>query len=192
MRTPNRGVSGNLPTLETVQEASPLAGIRPDEAAYLEKLETLSVSSEISNTTSPEVAEVSPAKTIHTRQLALQNYESGSENGSTQNNRRTGAFISAPPALVSRNSSSNAVKLAGKGKSGETASQPTMTVETETVTSIGNVALGPGIVQGVNGSLRAKPSSETIRPKKEKKRLARKQASVTTGNGKFTPLRNVV
>ncbi|CAK7268220.1 Vacuolar inheritance and morphology protein [Sporothrix epigloea] len=182
MRTPNRGVSGNLPTLETVQEASPLAGIRPDEAAHLEKLETLSVSSEISNATSPEVAEVSPAKTIRARQLALQNYESGSENGSTQNTRRTGALGSAPPALVSRNSSSNAVKLTGKGKSGETASQPTMTVETETVTSIGNVALGPGVVQGANGSLRAKPSSETIRPKKEKKKLARKQASVTSGN----------
>ncbi|CAK7270560.1 Vacuolar inheritance and morphology protein [Sporothrix epigloea] len=182
MRTPVRGVSGNLPTLETVQEASPLAGVRPGDVAALEKLETLSVSSEVSNATAPEVAEVSPVRTLRARQLAAQNYESGSENGSTQNNRRTGASGSAPPALVSRNSSSNTVKGAGRGKSGETATQPTMTVETETVTSIGNVALGPSNIQGANGSLRAKPSTETIRLKKEKKKSTRKQASVAPGN----------
>ena len=67
----------------------------------------------------------------------------------------------------------------------ETTSQPTMTVETETVTSIPNVALGPSAAQSVNGSLRTKPSSETIRPKKEKKKTTRKQASVTPGTGRF-------
>ncbi|CAK7222464.1 Vacuolar inheritance and morphology protein [Sporothrix curviconia] len=181
MRTPVRGASGNVPTLETVQEASPLAGARAVDAAALEKLEVSSVPSEAgNNATMPEVAEVSPAKTIRARQHASQNYESGSENGSTKNNRRTAAASgSVPPLLASRNSST--IKLAGKGKSGEAASQPTMTVETETVTSIPNVALGPSAAQGPNSSLRTKPSSETIRPKKEKKKTTRKQATVTPG-----------
>ena len=48
-----------------------------------------------------------------------------------------------------------------------------MTVETETVSSIPQVAVGGGTGgTGNNGSLRAKPSSETIRPKKEKKKAA--------------------
>ncbi|CAK7207278.1 Vacuolar inheritance and morphology protein [Sporothrix eucalyptigena] len=178
MRTPVRGVSGNVPTLETVQEASPIPSSRTVDSAALEKLETCSVTSEAGNATMPEVAEVSPAKTIRARQLASQNYESGSENGSTKNSRRTAASGSVPPSLASRNSST--VKLSGKGKSSE-ASQPTMTVETETVTSIPNVALGPSASQGTNGSLRTKPSSETIRPKKEKKKSTRKQSSVTPG-----------
>jgi hypothetical protein len=59
-----------------------------------------------------------------------------------------------------------------------------MTVETETVTSIPQVALTPGIgAQGSNGSLRTKPSTETIRPKKEKRKAARKQPAVNSGTG---------
>ncbi|EXJ77887.1 hypothetical protein A1O3_09046 [Capronia epimyces CBS 606.96] len=59
----------------------------------------------------------------------------------------------------------------------------TMTVETETVTSIPQL-LGPD--RGVsgrdgNGSVRTKPSNETIRPKKEKKRSARKAPSLHAG-----------
>lgn len=175
-----RGVSGNVPTLETVQEASPLASSHAVDAA-MEKLEVSSVTSDAGTTTTmPEVAEVSPVRTIRARQLASQNYESGSENGSTKNSRRTAPSGSAPPPLASRNSST--VKLSGKGKSGE-ASQPTMTVETETVTSIPNVSLGPSAAQGSNGSLRTKPSSETIRPKKEKKKTTRKPTTVAPGTG---------
>ncbi|KAJ9141672.1 Phospholipid metabolism enzyme regulator [Pleurostoma richardsiae] len=58
-----------------------------------------------------------------------------------------------------------------------------MTVETETVTSIPQVAVAPAAgKEGSNGSLRTKPSSETIRPKKDKKKLSRKQPSVTASN----------
>jgi hypothetical protein len=60
-----------------------------------------------------------------------------------------------------------------------------MTVETETVSSIPQVAVG-GVASatGGNGSLRAKPSSETIRPKKDRKKSTRKPPSVTSGTGK--------
>ncbi len=184
MRTPVRGVSGNVPTLETVQEASPLVSSQAVDAAALEKLETASVVSDAGGTAPPEVAEASPAKAIRTRQLSTQNYDSGSETGSTKASRRTAATSSgsAPPPLTSRQSSS--AKASGKGKPGE-GSQPTMTVETETVTSIPNVVLGPNAGQGSNGSLRKKPSSETIRPKKEKKK-SRKQTAVAAGTGKRT------
>lgn len=57
-----------------------------------------------------------------------------------------------------------------------------MTVETETVTSIPQVALAQGAgAQGSGGSIRTKPSSETIRPKKDKKKPPRKQPAVTSG-----------
>ncbi|EPE07881.1 phospholipid metabolism enzyme regulator [Ophiostoma piceae UAMH 11346] len=192
MRTPVRGASGNVPTLETVQEASPLGPSYAVDAA-LEKLETASVVSvsDAGISTTPEVAEVSSVKTIRARQLASQNAistqsnESGSENGSTKNsnnsnNRRTAASGSTAPPLTSRNSMAK-ITTVGKGKTGEGSQPTTMTVETETVTSIPNVALGPSAAQGVNGSLRTKPSSETIRPKKEKKKTTRKQTPVTPG-----------
>ena len=54
-----------------------------------------------------------------------------------------------------------------------------MTIETETVSTIPQVALGGGAVEGsgraeTGGSLRLKPSNETIRPRKEKKKVLRK------------------
>jgi hypothetical protein len=58
-----------------------------------------------------------------------------------------------------------------------------MTVETETVTSMPQL-LGPD--RGVagrdgSGSVRTKPSNETIRPKKEKKKTSRKTPSLHAG-----------
>jgi hypothetical protein len=73
---------------------------------------------------------------------------------------------------------------AGKGKASE-GSGRTMTVETEVVSSIPQVAVGNRDLGGPggNGSIRNKPSSETIRPKKEKKKTTRKTPSVTSGTG---------
>lgn len=172
--------------LETVQEASPLTSPRVLDAA-LEKLETASVASNASIATSmSEIAEVSPSRTIRARYLTIQNpFESGSESGggasSTRGGRRGAGPTSNPPLLTPRHSSSTIRGSISKGKTGEGA-QPTMTVETETVTSIPNVAVGPATAQGANGSLRTRPSNETIRPKKEKRRASRKQA-VTQGTG---------
>ena len=107
--------------------------------------------------------------------------ESGSESGSIKGGRRTGS--SSVPPLTTRQSSASIKPGGAKGKAGEISLQ-NMTVETETVTSIPQVALAPGVgTQGTNGSLRTKPSSETIRPKKEKKKPTRKQPTVTTGTG---------
>ncbi|KAK3058413.1 Vacuolar inheritance and morphology protein, partial [Teratosphaeriaceae sp. CCFEE 6253] len=61
-----------------------------------------------------------------------------------------------------------------------------MTVETETVQSIPQSALVPGDrnSSGRNdpsGSIRLKPSMETIRPKKERKKPAQKARSINQG-----------
>lgn len=63
-----------------------------------------------------------------------------------------------------------------------------MIVETETVSSIPQVSLGVGSGErgssarvDAGGTLRMKPSSETIRPRKEKKRTTRKPASLAAG-----------
>lgn len=106
--------------------------------------------------------------------------ESGAEDATPIEAVRRSGSTSAPP-LTSRQSSLS-VRPPAKGKPGE-ASQQSMTVEAETVTSIPQVALAPGGgVQPSSLSLRTKPSTETIRPpKKERKRTARKQPNMTAG-----------
>lgn len=167
MRTPARGS-----TLETVQEASPLTSPKQQDLDdALEKLEDSSIISDIS-TSQPEKAN-SPAN------------ESGSETGSTKMEMRSGATAAAPPPLTTRQSTASIKHTISKSKT-EVPLQ-SMTVETETVTSIPQLAqlaheqgAGP---QGTNGSLRTKPSSETIRPKKEKKKTMRKSPAVSSGTG---------
>ena len=73
-------------------------------------------------------------------------------------------------------------KVTGEG------SARNMTVETETVSSIPQVAIGAGMENrsGASksdgaGSVRLKPSTETIRPKKEKKKTMRKAPSINSG-----------
>lgn len=65
-----------------------------------------------------------------------------------------------------------------------------MTVETEVVASIPQTALNAGLGDrsatgpaDVGGSIRLKPSNETIRPRKERKRASRKAPSINNGTG---------
>ena len=65
-----------------------------------------------------------------------------------------------------------------------------MTVETETVSSIPQAASSnagdrAGALREGGGTLRSKASSETIRPKKEKKRVVKKPPSLVSGAGKI-------
>ncbi|KAK1756830.1 vacuolar segregation protein 7 [Echria macrotheca] len=174
VRTPARGAGGSSSTLETVQEVSPLGSPRAQESMD-EKMED----SFVSETSQPDAPDISVVKTL-VGKAAMAIQESGSESGSVKANRRTTATASAPP-LTTRQSSSSVRPGAGKGKPGEISLQ-NMTVETETVTSIPQVALAPGgSKEGAGGgTLRQKPSTETIRPKKDKKKSSRKQAAVTT------------
>jgi hypothetical protein len=176
MRTPARGASSTS-TLETVQEASPLASpdTRPDET--LSRSDDRSVSELSSKSDNTNASTVKPSAKA---EASPPGSEAASETGSIKLDRRSGA-ASVPPPLTSRQSSVSA--KGARGKPGE-ASLQSMTVETETVASIPQVALAANVgKEGPNGSLRRKPSSDTIKPKKEKKKVARKAPSVTSGTG---------
>ncbi|GFF22164.1 vacuolar segregation protein 7 [Aspergillus udagawae] len=118
------------------------------------------------------------------------NVESGSDSGGNKSSERmedTRRWVSTgtrgSESLMSKRSTTSLSGARGKPAEG---SVHNMIVETETVTSIPQVSLG--VVPGERGSsgrvdsgtLRMKPSTETIRPRKEK-RKTRKPAALTSG-----------
>ncbi|KAH8699509.1 vacuolar segregation subunit 7-domain-containing protein [Ilyonectria robusta] len=166
MRTPVRGA------LETVQEVSlPNSPNPTHDAALLEK-----VKEKLSNSVNHSESVLGDVRTLRARPI-LANHESGSDSSHNRaDQRRT---PSVPPPLVSRQSSTVSTKQVKSKQDGSTQS---MTVETETVPSVPQVALATGPkIEGVNGTLKTKQSSETIRPKKEKKKTTRKQPAVNSG-----------
>ncbi|KAL2255834.1 hypothetical protein VTK26DRAFT_2647 [Humicola hyalothermophila] len=172
-RTPARAGGGSTSMLETVQEVSPIGSPRGQEDSMAEKLDE----SMVSETSQADSADLTfPRNSAGTGQTTN---ESGSEDGSINAERR--GPMGVPP--LSRRQSSTYIKPGiVKSKTGE-ATVPSMTVETETVTSIPQAPLLSGTVaQGSTTSLRTKPSTETIRPKKEKRKPTRKQPTVAAGN----------
>ncbi|KAH8793623.1 vacuolar segregation subunit 7-domain-containing protein [Hyaloscypha sp. PMI_1271] len=174
MRTPARGASGGSSTLETVQEIS-----QPNTPGN-----TLDGALErVVNGTST-LTEENPMEhagmTLKSKPSLLAN-ESGSESGGKGEIKMRSASVAPPPVVRPSGPASKPFSAGvGRGKPSGEGSSRNMTVETETVSSIPQVAVG-GPAGGSNGSIRAKPSSETIRPKKEKKKTARKAPSVTSG-----------
>ncbi|KAJ4409219.1 Vacuolar inheritance and morphology protein [Neurospora sp. IMI 360204] len=175
-RTPVRAAGGSTSILETVQEVSPFGSPRAFEQSMEEKLGHRLMSE---STVPSDLGEFSRQREVAGRSNSTMT-ESGAEDATPIEAVRRSGSTSAPP-LTSRQSSTS-VRPPAKGKLGE-GSQQSMTVEAETVTSIPQVALAPGVgVQPSSLSLRTKPSTETIRPpKKEKKRTARKQPNMTSG-----------
>jgi len=163
LRTPAHGS-----TLETVQEVSLPNSPKHITDAAMEQVKEKLASELVTQT---EGGYTTESKTLRARPL-LYTAESGSESGSVKvEGRRTAGGITAPP-MMSRQSSSMSTKA---GKTKPEGSTQNMTVETETVISVPNVALAPAGPQGGNGTLRTRPSAETIKPKKEKKKGSRKQ-----------------
>ena len=193
MRTPIRGLSASGPTLETVQESSlpatPAIGIGrahsgarggPDDR--------------------PERIDENPVEDAFGKE-AQSRPESGSESGGNktagvknENNglkKAAAVSTSAKPHIVHPKKSFTQL-VPAKSKTGSESTVKSMTVETETVSSIPQVALGGGAGErsipgrtDTGGSLRLKPSTETIRPKKEKKKVVRKAPSINSGTGGF-------
>ncbi|CAL3971342.1 unnamed protein product [Diplocarpon coronariae] len=177
MRTPARGASGASSTLETVQEISqpntPAAeGLGPGEREDTFK-------SPAEGETSPDTAST---KTIKARPGTAAN-ESGSESGGKGEIKMRATSAHPPTALRPNGPATKAFPGPGRGKPSGEGSARHMTVETETVSSVPQVAVGGPAAAGNNGSIRAKPSVETIRPKKEKKKTARKAPAVPSGIG---------
>ncbi|KAH0492301.1 hypothetical protein TgHK011_007260 [Trichoderma gracile] len=167
LRTPARG------PLETVQEVS-----QPNSPARFRGQQDATLLEHVREkfTYTDNQSDVDGGRTLRARPM-LPGYENGGD--SRAESRRT---TSVPPPLISRQSS--AIMLSKQAKARPEGSTQTMTVETETVASIPQVALAVGPKpDGMNGTLRTKQSTETIRPpKKEKKRSSRKQP-VNSGNG---------
>ncbi|KAL9128409.1 MAG: hypothetical protein Q9217_002900 [Psora testacea] len=194
MRTPIRGVSGAGPPLETVQESSlpatPAIGTgRPPQAGKGNGLDR------------QERIEENPMEEAFCKE-SRSRAESGNESsgsrslgpksgdeGKETRKPATAANSAKPPTIKSKKSYT---QLPVKGKVTNEGSIKNMTVETETVSSIPQVAVGGGAgernVPGrtdTGGSLRLKPSNETIRPKKEKKKVVRKAPSLNAGTDIF-------
>jgi len=189
MRTPGRGVSGTGSTLETVHESS-----LPATPAF----GTLKKPSDMTkpNDTAPEQATDNPMEDAFTKSTRT-NTQSGSESGGKKSgNTKTNGKRGRQPANT-RESVQTITVLpktsfthlkSPRSKAGSEGSVRNMTVETETVSSIPQVTVGGGAGErGLSGrtengnSLRLKPSAETIRPKKEKKKGVRKTPSFISG-----------
>ncbi|KAI9787532.1 MAG: hypothetical protein M1839_000062 [Geoglossum umbratile] len=186
IRTPARGVSGSGSTLETVQESSLPATPAIGPAAV--GRQGISTDDE-----RPEKITENPLEEIAARPVKHHVPESGSESGGNKSDGKGGRLsgLAAGGVGTARSNTVLPTKpystLNPRGKPAGEGSTKNMTVETETVSSIPQVAVGGGAGERggatrseAGGSVRQKPSTETIRPKKEKKRV-RKPPSVTAG-----------
>lgn len=193
MRTPVRGISGNGPALETVQESSlpatPAIGTR------------LAHTSKGGSNDHPERIEENPMEDAFGRE-ANSRPESGNDSAGSKHagaagadgnkdtrKPATAANSAKPPVVQSKRSFTQLPFTKSKAMPSD-GSVKNMTVETETVSSIPQLALGGGAGERkplgrteTGGSLRLKPSNETIRPRKEKKKVVRKAPSVNSGTG---------
>ncbi|KAH7410189.1 vacuolar segregation subunit 7-domain-containing protein [Phaeosphaeria sp. MPI-PUGE-AT-0046c] len=184
---PSRGVSGAAPKLETVQESSlpTTPGFDGVEA------DSFLSSSATSKTTDEERNDVSSSKI--TEDLSSKNNNHGRHTGSGSD---SGSKAAKKGKMQEQRSASThrpnhvTSKPSLSSLSTRSATQPplrNMTVETETVPSVPQTNIGNqdrSVSGRVDGSLRLKPSNETIRPKKERKPNKRKAQSITTGTGR--------
>lgn len=173
MRTPARGVSGGSSTLETVQEIS-----QPNTPSF--ELDGAIDGGSHENPTLPTGQDLMDGASVDVlkKPVIITTNESGSESGGKGDNKMKNITPTTsrpgPPKSFSGPS-------AGRGKPSGEGSVKNMTVETETVSSIPQIALATGAGGlGANGSLRAKQSTETIRPRRDKKK-SRKAPSVASG-----------
>ncbi|KAI0206061.1 vacuolar segregation subunit 7-domain-containing protein [Astrocystis sublimbata] len=177
MKTPVRGPSNGSSTLETVEEVSQPNTPRPGIDAAIKKLEETSTTQ---STTQTKPSDAIAASFKSSSNAATS--ESGSDSGSVKTNTRRSSAAAPPPLLQNRQSSST-LKFGGRGQASGESSSRNMTVETEEVKDMPQLSLIPSAGgQRVSGSLRTRPSNETIKPKKEKKKHSRKTASVASGN----------
>ena len=190
VRTPVKVSSGNA-TLETVQESS-LPAESATEMGLAQQGHQLNDKERVF-TIEEDLIEGAISRASKTPA------ESGSESGGNRSARaksnareirKTSTVQAAhrPPSVTQKKSFSQLnptkAKIAGEG------SVKNMTVETETVSSVPQVAVGGGASErgitgriDANGSLRLKPSNETIRPKKERRKTVRKAPSINSGTG---------
>lgn len=190
MRTPVRGTSGNGPALETVQESSLPATPAIGTGRTVQR-------GKQGSDERPDRIEENPMEDAFSKDVHS-TAESGNESSTPKSAAKPASqtrdtLHSAPavnpskPQIQSKRSLTQILPSKAKAQEG---SAKNMIVETETVSTIPQVALGGGAGErnltgrtDTGGSLRLKPSNETIRPKKEKKKVVRKAPSLNAGTG---------
>ncbi|KAJ5770709.1 uncharacterized protein N7511_002760 [Penicillium nucicola] len=178
-RAATRGTSGQGSSLETVEEMASNPSTPSSESAL-----------------KPVTAEEARLHRIDenpTSRSLQQNTGSGSDSGDTRSSTATAkeeprsqaSGATKPPGTLMPKQSTTSLSAGARGKPAD-GSVRNMTVETETVSSIPQVSLGVGAGERGNtsradqGTLRMKPSTETIRPRKEKKKH-RRPNNIQTG-----------
>ncbi|KAL1595011.1 Vacuolar inheritance and morphology protein [Paraconiothyrium brasiliense] len=185
MKSSGRGASGAAPKLETVQESS--VPTSPGEDGH--DAHSL-LSSSVASTTAEEDHnnDVTPSKvTEDLSARTIKNVENGTDGGARHKARmqeQRSISTQRPNAPTSKPSFSSLNTV----KSRTEAPLRNMTVETETVPSVAQTTIGnqdrSASGRG-DGSLRLKPSNETIRPRKERKPPKRKAPSINSGTDVF-------
>ncbi|KAL8754697.1 MAG: hypothetical protein Q9184_005030, partial [Pyrenodesmia sp. 2 TL-2023] len=198
VRIPSRGASGSQPALETVQENSLPSTLAADVSAGQQGM------ARVASDKRPERIDEDPAedeqeKTLQSRpesgNESGENKTAAREDGQDTKQQETAKTSATRPHVVHSKKSTTQLHPA-KAKTAAEGTVKNMTVETETVSSIPQVAIGGGTGErglpgriDAGGSLRLKPSTETIRPKKEKKRVVRKAPSLNAGTGGLSSFR---
>ncbi|KIW20913.1 hypothetical protein PV08_01492 [Exophiala spinifera] len=175
LRAPGRGPSAGGSALETVAESSvpSTPSIGPVQDIIDNKIDVPALDKQV---------EPHPDSTA-TKDGEGSGGDAPSKTGTAKADNGQGSRAASNSRPASDLAKRSFTSLTGPKPKTTTEPPRTMTVETETVTSIPQL-LGPD--RGVsgrdgNGSVRTKPSTETIRPKKEKKRSSRKPASLHAG-----------
>ncbi|KAJ5084229.1 hypothetical protein NUU61_008808 [Penicillium alfredii] len=172
-RAVTRGVSGQGSSLETVQEMASNPSTPSSETA------AKPVTAE-----DPGLHRIDEDPTPRSKQNVESGSDSGGNRGSDPKEENRPHATKTPKTLIPQRSSTS-LSAGARGKPAD-GSVRNMIVETETVSSIPQVSLGVGSGERGNGgrtdqgTLRMKPSTETIRPRKEKKKN-RRPNPLTTG-----------
>lgn len=181
LKTPARGVSGVASTLETVAENSV-----PDTPSIIPPSERSTVSS-------PQDYVDPLGNAMQDRSLSKAAKGSGDSESDHGGATTKAATVAKPGNAADSKPSSNMAKrsltnlASAKGKGVGEPPMRSMTVETETVSSIPQAPLnaaGDRNTSGkleVNGSVCLKPSNEMMKPKKEKRKNTRRPTSINTG-----------
>ena len=179
LRSPGRGASTSNSLLETVAESSvpstPSIGPMSDPMAEA----THKMIKNESSASTPALATMVKEETSKDSTIAGKDATAEPE-GKT----KTDAKLSTASRPAATNLAKRSFTNLSGTKTKSTIEPPrTMTVETETVESIPQIIGGERGLSGRdgNGSVRTKPSSETIRAKKDKRKFTRKPPSLHAG-----------
>lgn len=174
-RAVSRSVNGQGSSLETVQEMASDPSTPSSDTAL--------------KPATPDDSRLHTIDEDPTPRASKQNTESGSDSGGNRSSKEDGrpnaSGTGKTSGTIMPQRSTTSLSAGARGKPAD-GSVRNMIVETETVSSIPQVSLGVGSGErgsagrGESGTLRMKPSTETIRPRKEKKKN-RRQNALTTG-----------